>query len=352
MENNERVTISDVAEQAGVSTGTVSAVLNGKSSVRKETRDRVEETIEELKYRPSPSARNLGSSRAGKRGKSEKIGVILKEIGNPFYTDLILGVRDFMNDEGYDVFVSTSEGGYKKEKDVIGAFQDRDLDGVIVAPILKKDADISHLFSLRENEYPFVLLEDVRGLRASVVSIDNVRAAELAVRYLIDHGHERIVHFSGPRYSKHTRDRVRGVRKAFSESNIQFTEDVIISTGARMEDGYQKAKTLFEDQSENGFPTAVTCFNDLVAMGVMRAIEEAGLDVPGDVSVIGCDDIQPAQYLSVPLTTVQAPKRKMGQVAAKLLLRQIESDESVDPKQVVLESELVVRDSTEPIADQ
>jgi DNA-binding LacI/PurR family transcriptional regulator len=254
-----------------------------------------------------------------------------------------------MNEEGYDVFVSTSEGEYEEEKDVIEAFRNRGLDGVIVAPILRKDADISHLFSLRENQYPFVLLEDVRGLPASVVSIDNVRAAELGVRYLLNHGHRRIVHLSGPRYSKHTRDRVRGVRKAFSESSIQFTEDVILPTGARIEDGYKQAKAFFGDRSEEDFPTGVTCFNDLVAMGAMRGIEDTGLDVPGDVSVIGCDDIQPTQYLSVPLTTVRAPKRRMGQVAAKLLLRQMETDESVASKQVVLESELIVRDSTEPL---
>lgn len=345
------VTISDVAERAGVSTGTVSAVLNDKASVRDDTRAHVRRTMNELNYQPSPSARDLGSSRPGLRSKSEKVGVILKEIENPFYADVVLGVRDCFQEHGYDVFVSTSEGEYQEEGALIDAFRDRNLDGVIIAPVLNEEVDLAHLFLLRESQYPFVLLEDVQGLPANVVSIDNVRATQLAMRYLMDHGHERIIHFAGPPYSKHTRDRILGVRKAFSESSLRFTEDAIISTGARMEDGYQKATKLFGELSRSECPTAVTCFNDLVAMGVIRAIAENGLGVPEDVSVIGCDDIQLANYLSVPLTTVRAPRRKMGRKAASLLLRQIENDEAVSPEHLVLESELVVRESTRPLRD-
>ena len=345
----KHVTISDVAEQAGVSTGTVSAVINDKASVQEDTRAHVRQIIDDLGYQPSPSARDLGSYQPGLQSKSEKVGVIIKEIDNPFYADVVLGVRDRFQQEGYGVFVGTSEGEYTEEGTLIDGFRDRKLDGVIVAPVIDVQVDLTHLFSLRKSEYPFVMLEHIQGLRADVVSIDNVRATQLAARYLIENGHENIMHFAGPPYSKHTQDRIRGVRKAYSESNLRFTEDVIVSAGAHMEDGYETARAVLRDRSLSELPTAITCFNDLVAMGVLRAIAEAGLEVPEDISVVGCDDVQIANYLSVPLTTVRAPRRKMGRRAADLLLQQIEDDETKEPEHVVLESELVVRESTRAI---
>ena len=349
---SKKVTIADVAEEAGVSTGTVSAVINNKASVRTETRKRVLSTIDFLGYKPSRSAQNLGARRRIDGGSTEVIGMIVKEANNPFYSEVVMGVHDYVNQQGYRVYVSTSEGEYQEEGDLIESFRERQLDGAIIAPVIHEDVDLSHLFTLRRTHFPFVLLERIQGLRANVVSIDNVEAGKKAVAHLLDHGHEKVLHFAGPPYTQHTRDRIRGVQVAFSESSVRFSDDIIVGAGAHMEDGYRAAKAVFEGGDPDDMPTGVTCFNDLVALGVLRALAEVGLTVPDEVSVVGCDDIPTAAYLSVPLTTVRAPKYEMGRRAAQLLLEHLGANgdgaSDQDPQHVHLESELVVRASTCP----
>lgn len=344
-----KVTIADVAQHAGVSTGTVSAVLNEKPTVRPETRDRVLASIDELGYAPSKSAQELGGAPDSQASQSGTIGVIIKEADNPFYSELIMEVRRALKKNGYDMFVGTSGGNYAEEGELIDSFRDHQVDGLIIAPVLHEDADLSHLFTLNEADFPFVLLEDVQGLQANVVSIDNVKAAQRAVVYLIQQGHEHILHFAGPSYTQHTRDRVLGVQKAFSESSLRYADERIVPAGAHMEDGFLTAIDLFEEMTKSDLPTAVTCFNDLVAMGVLRALAQLYIDVPEDISVVGCDDIQHADYLTVPLTTVHASKREMGEEAARLLLKQINAEEPVESRHVQIESELVIRASTRPI---
>ena len=345
----KKVTIQDVAKHADVSTGTVSAVLNEKPTVRSETREHVLDSIDELGYAPSKSAQALGGTRGKRDSRTGTIGIIVKEADNPFYAEVVKETRRYLGEHGYNLFVATSEGDYAEEGRLIDSFREYQIDGLIIAPVLHEDADLSHLFRLRRADYPFVLLEGVQGLQANVVSIDNVEAARQAVAYLFELGHEHILHFAGPPYTQHTRDRILGVRSAFSESPLRYTDDVIVEAGAYMEDGYQAALKTFEDKERDNLPTAITCFNDLVAMGVLRGLSQLYFDVPGDVSVIGNDDIQPADYLTVPLTTVRASKRDMGQAAAELLLRQIEADGEVEPQQVQIESELAIRDSTRPL---
>ena len=346
----KRVTISDVAEKAGVSTGTVSAVINDKSSVRKETRKHVLSTIDVLGYEPSRVAQDLGSGSSVEKTDTDTAGIVVKEIYNPFYSEVIKGAQDRIEDEGYRLFIGASKGEYEEEGDLLETFRDRQLEGAVIAPVVHEHADLSHLFLLQRTNFPFVLLEAVQGLVVDVVSIDNEEAGRRAVAHLLKTGHERIVHFSGPSYTQHTRDRIRGVRTAFSESNSYFSDDIVVEAGPRMQGGYEAAKAVFEKRKHGDIPTGVTCFNDLVAIGVLRALAEIGLSVPEDVSVIGCDDIRPAEYLSTPLTTVRAPKYEMGKRAVEMLLRKIKTtaDKQPDPQRVHLESELVLRESTAP----
>ncbi|MDT0630906.1 LacI family DNA-binding transcriptional regulator [Rubrivirga sp. S365] len=344
----KRVTVLDVAEAAGVSTGTVSAVINARSSVRDTTRQQVMDAIRDLEYRlprSSPLARRASEDGAE---RPRSVGVIIKEADNPFYADVLLGVRAALEESGAHLLLGTSEGSFEEEGRLIQAFRERHADGVIVAPVLDEHVDLSHLFTLRRTGFPFVLLGDVHGLQAASVTVDNVKASKAAVRHLIEGGHERIVHVSGPQYSQHSRDRVAGVKEAFSESPLQFHDDVVVPGGARLEDGYRVALDVFGGDAGRGGerPTAITCFNDLVAMGALRALAELGLSVPGDVSVVGYDDIQMAAYLATPLTTVRVPTREMGRRAAALLDLQLSSDAPAPPERVVLDAELVERAST------
>jgi len=338
----KRPTINDVAHHTGVSKATVSAVLNNSGVVKSDTRNRVLAAIELLNYRPTQhSARS-----AGRRHKS--IALLIKEHDNPYYDDITAGVRAHAERHGYVLFVVSSEGAYGAEHRAVELLRDKDVDGLIAAPVLDEHADLSHFFDLKRRNFPFVLLEEIRGVPASLVDVENIGASQLAVEYLFSLGHRRVAHFAGPAYSAHSQDRIDGVRRAYSSTHLVFADEDLIQTGAHMADGYRCARELFETREERDRPTAVTCYNDLVAMGVCRALADLGIRCPEDVSVIGYDDISFCESFSVPLTSVRVPKFEMGQIAAQLLVRHIESKEALPPQKVYLDAELVVRSSTAP----
>lgn len=341
----KHTTIVDVADRAGVSKATVSAVLNDKGTVKNSTRKEVLTAIEELNYRPSASAR-----RQFRSDENQSIGLVIKEADNPYYADVTEGIRNFATEKGYTLLTASSEGVYKAEKRIVELYTAQEVDGLIITPVLDEEADLSHIFELKRRNVPFVLLEEVRGLQASLIDIDNVAASRNAVKYLIDGGHERIVHFAGPRYSMHSEERVQGVRQAFSESHLIFSNDLVIEAGARLEDGYRMGLEHFEGLGTDERPTAVTCYNDLVAVGLLRALYDLGLRVPEDVSVIGCDNLEMTKYLSTPLSTIRSPKAEMGHRAAELLIHQMEAEGPPTLEKEFLEADLVIRDSTKPLS--
>ena len=343
----KRPTIADVARAAGVSAGTVSAVLNARPTVRDATRARVLQAIDRLGYLPSASAQRLGSGGAAPTAPP-CVGLVIKEVDNPFYAELVLGASAELDARGVVPLVCASEGDFAKEGRVIDALRSHDVRGVVVAPVLDADADLSHLFLLRRAGFPFVLLETVAGLPADVVCVDNVAAAQGAVQHLVGLGHERIVHFAGPAYTRHSQDRRLGFEKAFSQSALRFSEDAVVPCGSRFDDGYRTGLETFNAAAADpsGAPTAVACFNDLVALGLLRALAELGLRVPEDVSVVGFDDVPEAARAPQPLTTVHVPKREMGARAARLVLDA--SGPDARPQTIVLPTALEVRATTAP----
>ncbi len=335
----KRPTIDDVARQAGVSKATVSAVLNNTGSVKATTRDQVVSVMDLLNYRPT----QLAGRSASRRVKS--IGLLIKEIDNPYYAEIVLGARGLASQNGYTLLVASSEGEFEAERRAIELLQSKDIDGLVATPVLDQHADLSHFFELKRRNFPFVLLEEVLGVPASLVDVDNSVGARKAVEYLIDQGHTRIAHFAGPRYSMHSQQRIDGVRHACSASRLVFTDHDIVETGAHLIDGYRVGLEYFRDRPATERPTAVTCYNDLVAIGVCRALRELGLGVPGDVSVIGFDDIPVLEYFPVQLTTVRVPKFRMAEIATEMLIRHVESKTTIPPQKVYLDAELVIRES-------
>lgn len=339
-------TINDVARLAGVSKATVSAVLNDTGTVKRSTRDRVLSAIESLNYRKSgPDGRSPGP-------QMRSIGLVIKEIDNPYYGEVVTGARSAAQESGYTLLVVSSEGEYETERRAVELLQRKGVDGLILTPVLDQDADLSHLFEAKRRNFPFVLLEELRGVPSSLIDVDNEQASRKAVEFLIEQGHTRIVHLAGPEYSWHSQERIDGVRRACSGSHVIFTDQDIVRAGAHMEDGYRAGLDFFRGRPAAERPTAVTCYNDLVALGLCRALAELEIGVPDDVSVIGFDDIQLLEYLPLRLTSVRMPKFEMGQLAAQMLIRHIESRETLPPQKVYLDAELVVRDSTRAVSQR
>jgi LacI family transcriptional regulator len=337
----KKITIEDIARRSGVSKGTVSAVINAKTSVKPETRDMILKVMREYNFRPKGVARNL------KNGKMDKsIGVIIKDMNYPFYTAIAAGVKEYANGKGYSVIISSSDDNHECEKKLSHLFSTKDIKGIIIAPVVEGTAEIEHLFKLKMINYPFVLLEDVKGIQANVVAINNIRAIKKAVKYLIDSGHSKILHFAGAPQSSHTQERIEGFRHAFSESPLIFNKEMIVSIGSHYDECYSKTIKYFKNKNRKDYPTAIVCFNDNQALAVMSALKKLNINVPGDISIVGNDDIYYAKIYPVPLTTIKAPQHEIGMRAAEILIRNIESSEVLPVERVVFETEFVIREST------
>jgi LacI family transcriptional regulator/LacI family repressor for deo operon, udp, cdd, tsx, nupC, and nupG len=246
----KKITIIDVAKRAGVSKGTVSAVINAKNTVKPGTRDHILNVMKELHFRPKGVARNL------KNGKEDKsIGIVIKDLGYPFYTSIATGVEEYANSKGYSVIITSSENDHELEKKFTHLFSAKDIKGAIIAPIIEGTSEIEHLFKLKMINYPFVLLEDVKGIQANVVAIDNLKAIKKAVKYLIESGHTKILHFAGPPASSHTHERIEGFRHAFSESTLAFNDEMIVSIGSFMESTGILLNIL---KNKKDYPTAIS----------------------------------------------------------------------------------------------
>lgn len=333
-------TISDIAKQAGVSKATVSAVINDKGTVSDTTREKVLTIINKLNYRPREFARHRL-----RPSINRTIGFIIKEDDNPYYSEVIAGARSFASDNGYEILVASSEGDYEAERRIIEVMTAKDVSGFIITPVQDRETDLSHLFDLKRRNIPFVLLEGVRGLRAHLIDIDNVEASEEAIRYLIGQGFPQILYFVGPAYSLHSEDRLEGVRRAFSMSNKALQPDQIVYAGAHAKGGYEAGLAYFKKHRPSQ-SIAVACYNDLVALGLLRALAELGICVPDEVSVMGFDDLDFLKYTTLSLSTVHVPKFEMGKKAVEILAKHIEAGETVPVEKVQLDYELVFRATT------
>ena len=340
----KKVTIADIAKKARVSKGTVSAVINQKDSVKPKTRDHVMDVMKSLNYKPKTYKRLVK-----KNSQEKSIGVIIKDINYPFYTTIASGVKEYANSKGYSVLIVSSRNCHEDEKKLSQLFVSKDIKGTIIAPIIEGNAEIEHLFKLKMMGYPFVLLEDVKGIQANVVTIDNMSAIKKAVDFLVLNGHRKIVHFAGPASSSHRDERIEGFRLAFSEHALKFKKEMIVEIGSDHEESFKKTIKYFKNLDKKEYPTAVVCFNDLQALAVIMAMKELKIKVPDDVSIIGNDDIYYAQIYPVPLTTLRAPQIEIGKKAAEILINNIESKKPLNNQHVDFDSDLIIRESTKVI---
>jgi LacI family transcriptional regulator len=342
MPGDASVSMKDVAALAGVSVGTVSNVVNSPALVAEPTRQRVERAIVKLGWVPNESARQL------RAGRSRSIGMVVMDIANPFFTDLVLGAEDWLNEQGYSVQVANSASKPSRETAQLALFEQQRVRGVLYAPIWGLDERVRQL---RRRDIPVVLL-DRAGNEADFcsVSVDDVEGGRLAVGHLLDQGHGNIAFVGGPSKLQQIRDRRQGAELARLQHGGLGNLLIISTPGTDTASGVAAADEIVALPTAER-PSAVFAANDLVAIGLLQGFMTHGLAVPHDVAIIGYDDITFAASAAVPLSSIRQPRADLGRRAAELLLEEIEAvGQKVDHdhQQVRFTPELVVRRSTVP----
>ena len=323
-------TIKDVAQLAGVAVSTASIALNGKDKVSEETKRKVMEAAKELNYQKNGAAMDL------KRNNTKTIALILMDLSGPFYSELIKGVQEVSLANGYDLIACSSLGGH--DSTAIKFLREKRVDGVIILAHNVSD-DIIQLSS--RAGFPIVLLDrHLEGNYLLNVQVDNEQGGYMATKHLIERGHKKIAYISGSKFSHDNEMRFKGYKRAIADHNITYTEKWNISGNFTREGGYLATKTLV---AQGDLPTALFYANDEMAIGGMKALEEKGINIPNDICVIGFDDIQIAEYVSPPLTTVRQPKYEMGTLAAHILFQSMDGE--LKQKDYKLSTELVIRAS-------
>jgi LacI family transcriptional regulator len=330
------ITLKDIARETGLSINTVSRALRGKRDISAKTTERVVEAAKTMGYTRNDLASQLRTRKSG------ILGLVIADIANPVYSGVAKGVEAVAKREGYCVLVSDTEENADKEELAINMMLEKRVDGLLIVPTQQRDGAI---VLLRERSYPFVLVgRQYSDLAANCVVNDDVRGGYLAAEYLLSKGHRRIAFIGGRPYISSTAKRVEGYRRALAVKGIEYDPSIVTWSEPSMEGGYAAVRELLLGSKRDW--TAVFCFSDLVAAGVMLALRESGLDIPGDVAVVGYDDIEFAPVLYPPLTTVDICKYRMGERGAEMLINYLRANpDSRMLKEVILEPKLVVRDS-------
>lgn len=335
LQSSGRVTLEEIAQDAGVSRATVSLVVRDSPLIDDETRRRVLDSIDRLGYVYNQAAAYLRSRR------SRAVGLIVTDITNPFFSQMALGCEAALGTSAYTLLLANNADDVVHQARLIHTMVARDVDGLLLCPA--RGTSPAHLELLHQYELPYVLIARyLPNLGANYVGADNETGSYLATRHLLDRGHSRIAFVGGSDASSARRDRLVGYRRALAEGGLQIERPLLVSTPVSRAGGFSGIEVLLALPDP---PTAAVCYNDVVAFGVMMGLEAAGMEAGQAFGVVGFDDIEEAALWHPALTTVSIPSGRVGQAAAQLILSHIASAEE-PPQQVVLEPRLVVRESS------
>lgn len=336
MPNRPRPTIYDVARLAGVSTATVSRLLNGTGQIAPATRAAIEAAVEQLGYRPNTIARSLVTK------STQTIALLLPDITNPFYAALVSGIQEHALRQDHTMLLCTTEGDPEREEQYLGLLRAKQVDGALVDGLVLPPDRIARFV---QDGFPIVCLDrDIESDAIPLVQVDNLAGGRLAADHLLSLGHSTIAHVTGPRALGISDERLRGYREALAAAGIAADPELVAEGRFTEQGGYEATRTLLGRGA--GF-TAVFAGNDLSAIGVLHAIAESRRRVPEDVSVVGFDDLRLSAFTTPPLTTVQQPAAEIAQRATELLF-DLAGGRNVETTRHLLEPRLVVRASTAP----
>lgn len=331
------MSIKKIAKAAGVSTATVSRVLNGSDKVREDTAKRVMKVVEELDYRLDHVARRMKV----KASDSLVIGLIITDIGNPFFSNVAKGVEDITFNNKYVLMICNTNESPEKEKFFLNSLLSEKVSGVIIVPTIGNGND-SFIRKLVSNGFPMVTVDRrIKDLNVDSVSINNEAGGFQATQRLIRNGHRRIGIICGIRGLSNTEERLDGYRKALEEARIPLSEE-LITYGNYVESGGRTAMSRLL-ALENP-PTAVFSTNNLMTLGCIKELYKRKISIPDEIALIGFDDSTWAEALIPPLTTVKQPGYELGVNAAELLIKRLNKRDA-SKMNIVLNTELVVRES-------
>lgn len=340
MTPSSSVSMRDVAMLARVSVGTVSNVLNSPDRVSDATRQRVEEAIAKLGWVPNESARQL------RAGRSRSIGMVVMDLSNPFFADVIRGAERLLYDEQYSVQVGNSDSDLSRELTLLERFEQQRIGGVLFAPIEDR---AERVLKLRRRGIPVVIVDRAgTGTDYCSVGVDDLVGGRLAAEHLLDQGHHRLAFVGGPSTLAQVRDRRRGAELAVDQAGEGTSLLVVSTPTTSLEAGVSSAGEIAA-LPEAERPTAVFAANDLIAIGLLQGFTTAGLRVPDDMAIIGYDDIAFAAAAAVPLSSIRQPRGDIGRKSAELLLAEMEAADAGLPhvhETIRFVPQLVARRST------
>jgi len=332
-----KYTIRDVANIANVSITTVSRVSNGSKGVSAKTRRRVLNAIKELGYTPSAMASGL------KTNLSKCIGIAVPDTMGDFYGEIINGIESVATENEYNLVISLNHHIVREELSAVNFFKAKKVDGAI---LVTTSGDDEYIRSLKDEGYNIVLLDrDPHSLKVDTVKMDNFRGGYIATEHLLNLGHSAILFIQGFPYIDSSKERFNGYKRALKDNKIKFNSDFILSGDFLVDSGYLNIKKYLEEHGLNF--TAIFTSNDQMAIGAIKALNDKGISVPEEVSIVGFDDSYISPYIIPPLTTIKQQREEMGKVAAELLLDRINSrhKEEKTPRQIIIPVELIKRES-------
>lgn len=329
-------TIKDVAKMAGVSTTTVSHVINKTRFVAKETEEAVMQAIKSLKYSPSAVARSL------KVNTTKSIGMIVTTSESPYFAEIIHAVEDHCYRQGYSLFLCNTQNDPEKIKNHVEMLTKKRVDGLLVmcSEYTQHSLDVLSGFS----SVPMVVMDWGPNADTDIIEDNSFNGGYIATKHLIDCGHKAIGLIAGELDKTTARTRYEGFVKAMNEANLPIHENWIMEGFFEPEDGYECMNRILV---QDNLPTAVFCCNDVMALGAISAITEKGLRVPDDISIIGYDNIHSSRFYAPPLTTIHQSKSRLGAQAVNLLFERIanKDNDSHEKHRIAIHPELVLRKS-------
>lgn len=327
------ISIKDIARIAGVSHSTVSRALRDSPLISPETARRIQTIAHELGYRPSAAARSLVTRR------TEAIGVVVTSIADPFNGEVVAGIEEVANQNGYSVILATSQADPQREMAVVRSFQERRVDGIVVA---SSRVGALYLPTLAEMQIPIVLLNNQHPSEfVHSVSIDNLDGARQAVRHLIGLGHTAIAYIGDESGLESDAERLKGFEQAMSEARLNIQPEFVRRGDGKPDAAAREALLILALENR---PTAIFCYNDMSALGALNAAAELNIPVPEELSIVGFDDLFFAALMRPALTTVHQPKKELGRRATQLLVELLNGGTS--ERMQIVKGELAVRNST------